>query len=350
MKKLLKRFLLGISLVMITGLLAMCILFRKEIGTLRSLMKVDDYPLYTMSYMGDYGFSDFLLKGASSDRDIEKYIVKRLLKGVDIDLGISSAGCSAFTAQNQDGQRLFARNFDYDYAPVLLLKTSPSDGYASVSVINLAFAGYGEESLPDSGVFDCFLTLACPYLPFDGMNEKGLAIALLAVPHAEPPNQEGRIMLNTTTVIRLILDHAASVDEAAALLGDYNLYFSGGVECHYLISDAEGNSAVMEFLDEDIKFIKTEKKYQLTTNFIMYQGLNEGEGGSEFERYQIIDETLSASGGSISAKSAMELLSAASIPGRTQWSVVYNQSTSEIWICSGEKYDHIYSFSMETMP
>ena len=218
-----------------------------------------------------------------------------------------------------------------------------------MSIVNLAFAGYGEDYLPDSGLFDRFLTLAAPYLPFDGMNEKGLTIALLAVPHAEPPAQEGRVTLNTTTAIRLILDHAASVDEAVSLLQGYNLYFSGGVECHYLISDAQGNSAVIEFLDGDIKVTKSEENYQLVTNFIMYQGLNEGEGGSEFERYATIEDSLGASEGVISEEDAMGLLSDVRIPGRTQWSVVYNQTTGELWVCAGEQYDRVYSFSLEAL-
>lgn len=110
---------------------------------------------------------------------------------MEIDLGISSAGCSAFAAQNPEGQRIFARNFDFDDAPAMLLETAPSDGYASVSIVNLAFAGYGEGNLPDASLPNRFLTLAGPYLPFDGMNEMGVAVALLAVPHAEPPKQAG---------------------------------------------------------------------------------------------------------------------------------------------------------------
>ena len=73
-------------------------------------------------------------------------------------------------------------------------------------------------SLLYGSFFDCFLTLAAPFLPFDGMNEKGLAIALLAVPEAEAPYNPDKIMLNTTTAIRLVLDKAANVEEAIELL------------------------------------------------------------------------------------------------------------------------------------
>ncbi len=347
MKQTGKRILLVVGLVIAVLGGAAIALFWNELSTLASFQKADAHPLYTMTYRGDYGFSDFLKTGAESDRDIERFVIKRLLKGVDIDLGITSAGCSAFTAQNQNGERIFARNFDFDFAPAMLLKTTPSDGYASISIVNLAFAGYDRDFLPDSGLFDRFLTLAAPFLPFDGMNEKGVVIALLAVPHAEPPDQPGRVKLNTTTAIRMILDHAASVEEALALLDDYNLYFSGDVECHYLISDRAGDSAVAEFLEGEIKITTPDKNHQIATNFIQYQGRNEGEGGTEFERYATIERALLSSGGVIDETAAMQLLSDASIPGRTQWSVVYNQSTGQVTICMGEQYGQVYSYQLE---
>lgn len=347
MKLVIKKVLFATCILLFIVIVAVLILFWNEIGTLATLKQVDEHPLLTMTYKGDYGFSDFLEVGANSDNDIERFVVKRLLKGIEIDLGISSAGCSAFAAQNYHGQRIYARNFDFDYAPALLLNTTPSDGYASVSIVNLAFAGYGEGNLPKPYTFSSFLTLSAPYLPFDGMNEKGVVVALLAVPRAEPPNQEGKVMLNTTTLIRLILDHAASVEEAIALVEGYNLYFSGNVECHYLISDAEGNSAVIEFLENEVKITWPKKSYQAVTNFIMYQGLNEGEGYCEFERYDTIISKLETAHGIISETEAMQLLSDVAIPQKTQWSVVYNQATGQIWISTAEKYDQVNTFIID---
>lgn len=341
-----KRILLALCSLILAAAIAVAALYWNELRTLLTLKKVDGHPLYTMAYSGDYGFTDFLALGAESDRDIEKYVTGRLLKGLPIDLGISSAGCSAFTAVNIKFQRIFARNFDFDYAPALLLETSPPDGYRSVSVVNLAFAGYGEGNLPDTSLLNRFLTLAGPYLPFDGMNEKGVVVALLAVPHAEPPKLEGRVTLNTTTAIRLILDRAASVQEAIGLLDDYNLYFSGGVECHYLISDATGDSAIVEFLDGEIQVTRTDKRHQIVTNFIVYEGRNEGEGGDEFARYDTIEQKLDALGSVIGEEDAMALLGDARIPGRTQWSVVYNQTTGEARISMGGNYENVYRFRL----
>jgi hypothetical protein len=348
MKKWLRRILVSLLLLVVV-LAASALIFRKELLTLGSLKQVDEHPLYRMTYHGDYGFSDFLQVGARNDREIERFVVKKLLKGIDIHLNIASAGCSAFCAWNEKGQRIFARNFDFDPAPALLLEADPSDGYASVSISNLAFAGYGSDYLPEPFTFSSFLTLAAPYLPFDGMNEKGVAMALLAVPHAEPLVSQEMVMLNTTTMIRLVLDRSKSVEEALALIKEYTLYFSGGVECHYLVSDASGDSAIVEFLDNDIKITKIEGNYQAVTNFIVFGGRNEGEGGSEFERYDTIVSRLNAADGVITETEAMSLLADVKIPGRTQWSAVYNLATGTVQICMGGKFDKVCSYTPEIL-
>ena len=248
--------------------------------------------MFQMTYYGDYGFDDFLKIGAKSDSDIEAFVTKRLLKGLPFDLGITEAGCTAFVVKNEKGEMLYARNFDFPYAPSLQLFTNPDNGYASVSTVNLSFAGYDENNLPHGLSFDSFLTLAAPYLPFDGMNEKGVAMALLAVPKADGPDNPDHVTINTTTAIRLVLDKAANVEEAVELLKNYNIYFSGEINCHYLIADATGKSVIVEYYDNEVQVVEPEGNYQIASNFIAYKGLNIGEGGSEFERYNRANQTV----------------------------------------------------------
>ena len=204
----------------------LCFMFRHELKTL-STLKEKGVGVYTMTYDGDYGFDAFLEIGASSDADIEAFVTKRLLKGLPIELNVSDAGCTAFVSRNEEGDIIYARNFDFLYAPFLQVYTNPDNGYVSVSTVNLSFAGYGEGNFPSSGIsFQNFLTLAAPFLPFDGMNEKGVCIALLAVPEVWMIDDPDKITLNTTTAIRLVLDKAATIDEAVELLRKYNIYFS----------------------------------------------------------------------------------------------------------------------------
>ncbi len=339
MKKILLR--IGNSLIIIILLLIGVIiaLFWNEIHSLTSLKKLDNYGMFQMTYYGDYGFDKFLEIGAKSDTDIEVFVTKRLLKGLPIDLGVTGDGCTAFVTRNENGNIIYGRNFDFKYAPSMQLYTKPDKGYASVSTVNLSFAGYSEENLPNGLSLDSFLTLAAPYLPFDGMNEKGVAIALLAVPEAHLKNDENKITLNTTTAIRLVLDNAATVDEAVELLRQYNIYFSGDIYCHYLLADSSGSSVIVEYYDGELQVVKTDTNYQIASNFIAYNGVNIGEGFTEFERYDTVKAAIDNNGGALSEEQAIALLAQIGIVDegvdKLQWSVLYNLTTGE-----GELFAH----------
>lgn len=351
MKKILSRVFLTLLATITALILFVVILFFNELRSLLSLKQIDSHPMYTMTYYGDYGFDEFLKVGAESDADIEKFVTKRLLKGFPIDLGVTGDGCTAFVTYNQDGELIFGRNFDFDYAPSLQVLTSPKNGYRSISTVNLTFAGYTKDNLPQRLSLNSFLTLAAPYLPFDGMNEKGLAMALLAVPEVQLHNDPSKVTLNTTTTIRLVLDKAATVDEAVALLKQYNIYFSGGIDCHYLIADTSGNSVIVEYWDGELKTVSSNEEYQIASNFIAYNDLNIGEGFNEFDRYNRVKEVFDANGGRIDEAGAMDLLAEIGIhdgdQDRLQWSVVYNLTDLTGKIFANRKKDQNYSFELK---
>lgn len=350
-KKLILTVLSVMAAVLLLLALALLILFRNELRSLASLEKIDDYGMYRMTYCGDYGFDEFLKTGASSDSDIEAFVTKQLLKGLPIDLGVVGDGCTAFAVKNENGEVLFGRNFDFTYSPSLQVCTAPENGYASVSTVNLSFAGYSREYLPDGTLFDRFLTLAAPFLPFDGMNEKGLAIATLAVPEAQAPYDPGKITLNTTAAMRLVLDKAADVDEAVELLGQYNIYFSGDITCHYLIADASGRSVIVEYYDKELQVVETDSKYQIASNFIAFDGLNIGEGGTEFERYDRVQSAIEENGCVLDADGAAALLAGVGIwdgtTDKLQWSVLYNLTTGNGDIFAHRNTDNTFGFHLD---
>lgn len=352
MKKIIKGI-LGVFFGAIVFLfILILVIFRNEFRSLSTLEKVDDYGMFTMTYYGDYGFDDFLKTGASSDQDIDKFVTKRLLHGLPLELGDTGDGCTAFVVPDQNGDIIFARNFDFNYAPSLQLYTEPDNGYASVSTVNLSFAGYSEDFLPNGMSLDSFLTLAAPYLPFDGMNEKGVCIALLAVPEADPGYDENKVTLNTTTAIRLVLDKAASVDEAVELLKQYNIYFSADVTCHYLIADSSGASVIVEYYDGALRTVKTDENYQIASNFIAYNGLNIGEGGTEFDRYETAQKTIRANNGCLDKEKAIYLLTDIGVindkhEDKLQWSVVYDLTKGDGTIFAHRNLDNQVNFKLE---
>lgn len=351
MNKYIKRTLIGLFGILVTLVIVITVLYRNELRSLATLKKVDDYGMFRMTYYGDYGFDRFLKTGAKSDAEIEAYVTKRLLKGLPIDLGVTDAGCTAFVTRNEQGDIIYGRNFDFSYAPSLQLYTDPDDGYASVSTVNLSFAGYGEDYLPSGLSFQSFLTLAAPYLPFDGMNEKGVAIALLAVPEVKLTEDPNKVTLNTTTAIRIVLDKAVNVDEAVELLKQYNIYFSGDIYCHYLIADATGRSVIVEYYDGELRVVETDTDYQIASNFIAYNGLNIGEGYTEFDRYNTVKAAIESNGNKLSEEQAISLLEQVGIrEGDTdhlQWSVLYNLTTGEGEIFAHRNTSNKFQFSLQ---
>lgn len=352
MKKTIKRTSIIVVCVFLVLLIILITLFFNEIRSLSSLKKVDDYPMYQMTYYGDYGFDEFLKVGANNDNEIEKFVTKRLLKGLPIDLGLTGNGCTAFVTKNEKDEIIYGRNFDFDYTPSLQIKTKPKDGYASVSTVNLTFAGYSPKNLPKGLSLDSFPILATPFLPFDGMNEKGVAIALLAVPEVQLSNDENKVTLNTTTAIRLVLDKAANVKEAVELLREYNIYFSADINCHYLIGDASGEFALVEYWDGELKTVTTDKSYQIATNFVAYNDLNIGEGFDEFERYDIVKNRIEENSGILSETQGLNLLSEVGVYGsngedRLQWSVLYNLTNLDGKAYAHRNKDNIISFKLK---
>lgn len=345
------RFFIVLLIIIVALLIAVTALYFNEIRSLSSLTKKDDYPLYQMTYYGDYGFDEFLKTGADSDGDIEDFVTKRLLKGLPLDLGITGDGCTAFVTKNENGEVIFGRNFDFGYTPSLQVITTPKNGYASISTVNLTYAGYSEDKLPD-GLPDSFLTLAAPYLPFDGINEKGVAIALLAVPEYHYTDDDSKVTLNTTTAIRLVLDKAANVDEAVELLRDYNIYFSGDVECHFLIADSTGKSVLVEYWDGQLQTVYPENDYQIASNFIAYNGLNIGEGYSEFDRYDTVEKTIQDNSNALSREKVVSLLTEIGCveddgTEKLQWSVCYNLNNLDGYIFAHKNTSNTIDFELE---
>ena len=350
MKKWLKRagaILLGVILVVI---IVAVVVFWNELRSLASIKKVDDYGMFQMTYYSDYGFDEFLEVGAENDGDIEKFLMKHLLKGLPIDLNITGGGCTVFVTKNENGDVIFGRNWDFTYSPGVQVVTRPKNGYASVSTANLAFIGYSEDNLPSGLNLNSFLALAAPYVAIDGMNEKGVAMALVAVPESEPPFDENKVMLNTTTAIRLVLDKAATVDEAVELLGQYNIYFSQGIDCQFFIGDASGKSVLVEYYDGGLQIVTTDEDYQIASNFIAYNGVNIGEGFNEFERYDRVKEAIDSNGGVLGLEQSVALLAEVGITyngeDKLEWTAIYNLSNLDGTLFANRNTGNLIAFSL----
>ena len=314
--------------------------------TLLSVKKRDSYPMYSMTYHGDYAFDQLIAQGITSDDELRTFVKKQLAVGKTAKFNMPDSGCTVFTAKNETGDILFARNYDFSYTPSMLVKTSPKNGYRSFSVIDMSFLGFSKEYLP-KGLSGKLPLLAAPYIPADGINEKGLAAAILQVPKTILPNDPNKLTLNTTAIIRLLLDKAATVDEAVAVFQKYNIYFSQDLYCHYLIADKSGKSVIVEFWDGEMHIIEE----NIASNFYACNGHNLNGNNMPCERYETVKSTLDAGDGKLNMTEAASLLCDVGCynkdgSNRLQWSVIYNLTSLSGMVFPGRDMSKPHLFHM----
>lgn len=307
-------------------------LSEQEVATLNSLEKVDDFPLYTMHYYG------------SSEPGLSSLVVPQ--ESANAQRPVAWA-CSLFAALG-GADKFYGRNFDWVDSPALLLFTHPTNGYASVSMVDLAYLGFGDKvnRLTELPLDQRQALLNAPALPFDGMNERGLVVGMAAVPDGNARPDPGKETTDSLQVIRKMLDQAGTVDEAVAVLQRYNIDWGSGPALHYLIADRSGHSGLVEFYQRKLHIILTDKPWHLATNFLLSSVDNSPTG--QCSRYDKIDQRLSTVAGSIDAAEALRLLRDVS-QANTQWSIVYGLSTGEVIVTMGRVYSCTHTFQIDLM-
>jgi hypothetical protein len=299
--------------------------------TLASLKQVDEFPLYTMRYYGEY--DSFLTSGLTASAEP----------------GSPPAwACSLFTVLLGEDHLLYGRNFDWEFSPALLLFTDPPDGYSSVSMVDLAPSKINRETLLHLtdiplGEVERRELLYAPLVPYDGMNEHGLVIAMAAVPPGNMQADPSKKTIYSLGIIRQILDHARDVDEAVEIITGYNIDFTGGPPLHYLIADARGKSVLVEFYRGEMHILKNEQPWHLATNFLR-SSVEDPQDGHCW-RYDQLNDRLNEKQGLLDSKAAMELLAEVA-QDRTQWSVVYQMARGEVSVAMGQDYANVHTFQI----
>ena len=310
-------------------------LTEEEAATLNSLEQVDDYPLYTMRYVGSYERAASAIAMQSADRPVS----------AARPAASPAWACSLFAAMGDAANRLYGRNFDWEWSPALLLFTDPPQGYASVSMVDMAYLGFwGSEmrALLELSLSERRRLLAAPLLPFDGMNEQGLVVGMAAVPPGDVRSDPAKATVGSLEVIRQMLDRASNVDEAVAILQSYNVDMSGGPPVHYLLADRSGRSALVEFYQGEMVVIPNQTSWHLATNFLR-ASVQDAQG--QCWRYDKLSQALAAATGQLSQQEVMDLLAAVSQPG-THWSIVYGMNSGDIEVAMGQAFEKLYRFHL----
>lgn len=377
---------LALALLLAAAILAV---WHNELSALLSIRQLNapdsahqDGAVYQMKVPGGYYFDEFLEQGgASSDKELISFITRNITKGlIPMDIGESDIGCSSFTAATPAGDRLFARNYDFSRTNTCIVYTAPGGGrHASVSTVDLQFIGIDQDSAPQ-GLMDKVLMLAAPYVPLDGVNDAGLACGIYMSfqgPEGNTPptdQQTGKPDLTSTTMLRMILDYAGTVEEAVELVSAYDLHDSANSTFHYMVADASGRSAVLEWVNAtdstDTDGARRElnvlwsgdEGWQAVTNYILTPGYYDGEPEESMkglDRYEHLTAALEAAGGVLDdGGAAMELLSQV---GRRSWkqdgdtvtvhSVVYDLThRTAVWVGNEHYGEPSYTYQLAPAP
>jgi hypothetical protein len=306
--------------------------------TFSSLNKMDPFPFYIMKYYNDYNFDEYLQTGNRPQTPAE------VVAG-SID---NYRACTCFSAGGGD-TCYFGRNQDTGgrVTVALLVLTNPPWGYASASMVWTPCLGFDQNHLPDSPDFRDNLLLA-PYFPTDGINENGVAIADMNVYSADPPYDPQKMTLFKPDIIRLVLDYATDTEHAISLISQYNvdLYTGGGeIPTHYLVADASGDSVIIEWIDNQMKIIRDDNPWQVSSNFAI-NGMNIPDQVTCW-RYRNIYKALRECNGKLNAQKAMGILQSASFI-ETTWSCVYDLANLWVQVVINRNYQNVYSFSLQS--
>ena len=386
-----QKVVIGVTAALLTLILAAGItvyaIWHNEIATLMSFKMIRDRndahldgAVYTMEVKGGFYLDEFVAQGGvKSDSELIAFVTNSITKGlIPMEISDPEIGCSSFTAKTEDGDVLFGRNYDFSKTNTCIVFTEASEGrHATISTVDLQFLGMDVDKNVES-LMDKITCLAAAYAPLDGINDAGVSCGIYMTYQggektvATDQNTD-KPDFTSTTLLRLILDYADDVDEAVQIAQSYDLHDSAGTSYHYMVADASGRSAILEWVgtsdatdndgsarklvvhyndsDDYVGDAEASSDYQWITNFIVNPGYYDNSPATDkkgYDRYEQIYQDLKAVDGVVAdEKAAMEILATV---GRRTWknddgngctvhSVIYNLTDKTMLWVSNENFD-----------
>ncbi len=252
--------------------------------------------------------------------------------------------CSIFSTPTEDGV-VIGRNWDnQNVGSIIVSHYKPDNGYASVSFSRAIDMGFPLNVRLDDMAKTPFgkKLLIAPFYAYDGMNEHGLCAMVTGINSVKVSPKEGKELTFIGDIVRKLLDHTKTVDEAIELVENYIPFDITPTEinCHFLVTDASGKSVILEYLDNEWKKIYPDNKWQVMTNKVIFNTPDD-KLREKCWRYNSISETLDDTNGNVNWDDGMQILKDVSQSGTT-WSVVYLPNITELYFSVYQNWDKIY--------
>ena len=398
-KKILLTVLAVLVVLLVLAFAGIWAVWHNEISSVASIRMLrernDDHldgAVYSMEVKGDFYLDDFVAQGGvSSDTELIQFITDNITHGVaNLNMTAPEIGCSSFTATAENGDALFARNYDFSKTNAMLVFTEANEGrHATISTVDLQFLGIDVDQ-DMTGLMDKVICLAAPYAPLDGINDAGVSCGIYMTYQGgeetvATSQDTDKPDFTSTTLLRLILDYADSVEEAVQIASSYDLHDSANTSYHYMVADSTGKSAILEWTNDSavdttdndgsqrtLKVVYNDQdsaigereaasNYQVVTNFVLQPGYYDGvpaENKKGADRYDRLYQELQATDGVVAdEQAAMDILQAV---GRRGWdnddknsctvhSAVYNLTQKTVLWVTNENYDDpgaVFTFSL----
>lgn len=270
-----KGLILWIILIILTIaaalLVYLCVAGASEMAALTTVKQISDHPYYTMTYE-NFDYSELLNEELSDNNAVIQYYKNKFFKsaaaivpGKNENENIPK-GSVAFFGRTFIDTYMKGRIYNSYDAPLAMIITKPENGYKAWNIVDLSDVGLQSEENLDQWYSNAFQTVAASYCVSEGINQEGLSVSLISCPTANCTDSQ-KANITPSLAVRLMLDRAATVQNAIDVLDGYDIDFSGGAY-HFFVSEKTGNSAVIEYVNGkmSVTYPESESYHQVCSN------------------------------------------------------------------------------------
>ncbi len=251
----------------------------------------------------------------------------------------SALSCTTFSFSDHKGNVVFGRNFDFP----------AGEGHIHFNQRNVKKVSFVQ---PPEKTFEWISKYGSitfnqmgKEFPYGGMNEAGLVIEQMWLEQAEYPQSDKRFGFTELQWIQYQLDNAATVKEVIDSDTLIRISYTSLAPLHFLVADAEGNVATIEYLSGKMIVHQGESlPYPVLSNCTYEHSLNYIENSDKKEQEQFDNWTVNSSGRFKTAallidnfseekniiNYSFDILDSVSQDKGTQWSIVYDITNREI--------------------
>ena len=243
-----------------------------------------------------------------------------------------SIACSAFYFNGEN--KIFAKNFDWGFGQGYLIKNIRGQQKYAYGFRGNNVAGwtskFGSITFNQNG----------KEFPYGGINEKGLVVEQLWLGNTEYQENNNKT-ISELEWIQYQLDNYEKVDEVIENIN--SLTIKPIARIHYFLADKNGVSAVIDFVNGDVKIDRKQDKFQVITNETSedskkYYDFNKDinpNSRSHFDRYCILRNNLNVENLSISESfKKLNLVKEDEPNYKSYWSIVYDINKLEFYFKS----------------